>query len=459
MTRLLGLRYLWIDALCIIQDSEADMKGELERMDSIYSHAYVTVAAISGISNNDGFLQCPLAMNNPAARVSLPFRSRTGTHFEASLYVQASDGHINHFERDVDCSPWNSRGWTFQERFLSKRILHFGKDQIYFECHSSYKTESNDPVPMVPMGDWGHIEEAATPPETPAYLEAHTMNATTGEEAVVGGNLAKAANHISSASSRGRLYERWYRLVAAYSDRKLTYAIDKLPAISGLAQDLEISISDPDEKYLAGLWLGDLAQGLLWISSATWNEDMQSIQRSRPYRAPSWSWASMDGQITWATHWNCNDWRSVLGQSEPALKFIDADIITSGDNPHGCIVKAVLTVYGKALPVTFDRELKGSENELRRGPADFPYELIYDDTVIAAGLLDLQTTSFAPDQLWCLQIERQIERSFLSRGESPWSGLLLEKIEDKFSRVGLFILRQEHIHFFDDHEARTFCLV
>ena len=459
ITRLLGLRYLWIDALCIIQDSEADMKEELEMMDWIYSRAYVTVAAISGKSNNDGFLQCLLAMNNPAARVSLPFCSGTGTRFEASLYVQVSDGYVNRFERDVDCSPWNSRGWTFQERFLSKRILHFGKDQIYFECHSSYKTEGNYPVPFVPMDDWGRIEEAATSPETPAHPKAHTMNATTSEEAIVDGNSAEAANQIASASSRNRQYEIWYRLVAAYSDRKLTYAIDKLPAISGLAQELEMSISDPDEKYLAGFWLGDLAQGLLWMSSATWNEDMQNTQRSRPYRAPSWSWASMDGQITWSTHWNCTNWRSVLGRSEPAFRFLDADIITSGDNPHGCIVKAILTVYGKAVPVTFDRELKGSESDLRSGPTDFPYELIYNDTVIGAGLLDLQTTSFAPDQLWCLQIECQIERSFLSRGESPWSGLLLEKIEDKFSRVGLFILVEEHIHFFDNHEARTMCLV
>ncbi len=138
---------------------------------------------------------------------------------------------------------------------------------------------------------------------------------------------------------------------------------------------------------------------------------MQNIQRSRPYRAPSWSWASMDGQITWATHWNCNDWRSVLGQSEPAFKFLDADIITSGDSPHGCIVKAILTAYGKAVPVTFDRGLKGSESESGRGATDFPYELVYEDTVIGAGLLDLQTASFAPDQLWCLQIEHQMNEA------------------------------------------------
>ncbi len=218
ITRLLGLRYLLIDALCIIQDSEADMKRELERMDWIYSHAYVTVAATSSISNKDGFLQCPLAMNNSAVRVSLPFCSRTGTRFEASLYVQVSDGHVNRFEKNVDCSQWNNRGWTFQERFLSKRILHFGEDQIYFECHSSYKTEGNDPVPMVPMDDWGRFEEAATSPETPAYLTAHTMNVTTGEEVTVDGNSANAANQTASASSRNRLYERWYRLVAAYSD-------------------------------------------------------------------------------------------------------------------------------------------------------------------------------------------------------------------------------------------------
>ena len=421
------------------------MKEELERMDWIYSHAYMTATAISAISNNDGFLQCPLATNHPTARVSLPFRSRTGTHFEASLYVQASDGCINRFEKSVNLSPWNSRGWTFHERFLSKRILHFGKDQIYFECHSSYKTESNESVPLVPMNDWGPIEKAAMSPETPVDLIDDAMNVTIGEKVTVDGDSPKAANWMSSASSRNRLYERLYTLVAAYSDRKLTYNVDKLPAISGLAQDLEMIICDPDEKYLARLWLGDLAQGPLWMSSATWDEDRQNTQRLRPYRAPSWSWASMDGQITWATHWNCKDWRSVLGQSEPAFKFLDADIITSGDNPHGCIVKAILTVYGKAVPVTLDRNPKESESELRRGLTDFSYELIYDDIVIGAGLLDLQIASFAPDHLWCLQVERQIGRSSLSRGESPWSGLLLEKVEDKFSVVGLFILVEEQI--------------
>jgi hypothetical protein len=123
VARGLGVQYLWIDSLCIIQGETGNWKQESERMQDVYTSAYCTVAATSAVDSNSGFLKRNINTNSEY------------------LYVQDDLGRTVHvcsdlanFDRDVEGALLNTRAWVMQERFLSSRTIHFGANQMYWEC-------------------------------------------------------------------------------------------------------------------------------------------------------------------------------------------------------------------------------------------------------------------------------------------------------------------------------------
>lgn len=98
--------------------------------------------------------------------------------------------------------------------------------------------------------------------------------------------LALEAKRLKNGRSE---YETWYGFIQLYSQRSLTNEDDKLPALSGIAHAYSLR---HDSEYLAGLWLGGIATGLLWFNATT-----DPLRRPARYRAPSWSWVSLDGPI------------------------------------------------------------------------------------------------------------------------------------------------------------------
>ncbi|PON25124.1 hypothetical protein TGAM01_v206205 [Trichoderma gamsii] len=155
-------------------------------------------------------------------------------------------------------APWFQRGWTFQESYFSKRKLLIGDDMAYL-WHEG-RIESMD-------GMWYRSEDGAQ----------LTLDA--------------------SKSSRQNLMDQWYSMVGSYVRRRLSYEQDRLPALSGVARALATSF--PDLKYLAGLWKADLHKWLLWMPETTQNYDDYIKQRQHEYIAPSWSWASRPGPVSW----------------------------------------------------------------------------------------------------------------------------------------------------------------
>ena len=89
VTRLLGLRYLWIDSLCIIQDSKSDWEEEGSKMDQVYKNAYVTLAATSATTSHDGFLQRTPAPENP---ITLAYYFKDHTLCHSVVYLAITDG-------------------------------------------------------------------------------------------------------------------------------------------------------------------------------------------------------------------------------------------------------------------------------------------------------------------------------------------------------------------------------
>ncbi|KAF2807000.1 HET-domain-containing protein, partial [Mytilinidion resinicola] len=105
ITRLLGIRYLWIDSLCIIQDVPDDWLRESATMFSVYSNADITISASRASSSVDGFLSLDTEFASLKMRLTHPARKRS-----------------------------SSLAWVIQERYLSRRILLFGSAQTFWEC-------------------------------------------------------------------------------------------------------------------------------------------------------------------------------------------------------------------------------------------------------------------------------------------------------------------------------------
>ncbi|KAK8098544.1 heterokaryon incompatibility protein-domain-containing protein [Apiospora kogelbergensis] len=237
VTRALGLRYVWIDSLCIIQDSPDDWHQEAPRMAKIYSNAYVTIVATSAKSANDGFLERKVPEVPPA---KIPYSIPNGDLFEAGhcyLQVKCTPSLYHEPSMDLEAALWNSRGWTFQERILSRRLIHFTKDLIFIECWSSDWSEDN----RVPGNFYNRMPW-------------------------LGGGLG------------------------AQKIPKLCWVHDKLPALAGVIERLsEIT----GFHNVAGLWKEDFANGLTWTAQSYGLRG----RRLTSSQEPSWSWASWEGPI------------------------------------------------------------------------------------------------------------------------------------------------------------------
>jgi len=256
VTRSLGIRYLWVDALCIIQDSAADKTKEIAFMGEIYKNAAVTVAAGNATDANEGFL---MPRSLPSA-CSLPLyisKKQSGT-----LWLQDQKT----FKRPPE--PLDCRAWTFQEFLLSPRILYYGSNEVIWRC----RTES--------LKDWISLTSSlAYPLPSTSYLPLSIFETE------------------PAAKSKKYQDEIWRSIIKTYSKRSIILSEDRLPALSGIASELQIVWND---KYIAGLWQKCLLGQLLWAAEARFGSNLDKNQPLTyncnnvviGYKSPGWSWAT-----------------------------------------------------------------------------------------------------------------------------------------------------------------------
>ncbi|KAH8674178.1 heterokaryon incompatibility protein-domain-containing protein [Xylariales sp. PMI_506] len=310
VSRSLETYYIWIDSLCIIQDSLADWLSEAPRMCQIYANAHVTIAATSAASAHDGFLNRAEPVFQPA---KVPYqipglnKSSGGSYF----YLRPRNVHWAHDEltMDLEGSTWNSRAWTFQERLLSRRVIHFTKTIWFLECREGHCSEDNRP--------------------SGAFINRTPW---------IGGGLGQ----MGMLQDHQELLESWYEIIEAYSGRDLTRSSDKLPALHGVVQSFSEMIQD---NNCAGIWTADILRGLLW----TPNHEDEKSKRSLEARAPSWSWAAWDGLITYAVG-NSISW---VDNMSTWYKCFDVLDIGEGSAPYqhwSLRVRAALIPISRILP-------------------------------------------------------------------------------------------------------------
>ncbi|KAK3342020.1 heterokaryon incompatibility protein-domain-containing protein [Lasiosphaeria hispida] len=317
-TRSLGLRYLWIDSLCIIQDSDVDWEEQCAKMAHIYKSSFVTLSAPEASDNRDGFLcdrRAPLfstTVQFSTGKISCSISLSLLNHTNRRLYNTRSAWS---FLREPDTSPLSERAWVMQEALLSGRVLSFTADQMYMECRKFARTDRLHH----PVAGWAKRKRT---------YRRHNFS----------------LRSLSELTDIRRSHESWRDLVSHYATLELTKGTDKLPALSGLASEVHQATGD---QYLAGLWLEDLPWGLIWKSTF-----VPSLPLDSPYVAPSWSWASAGkASIDWSKDFVAESDGFFPDENEPQLCVTAVGITPSGQDPFGMVKEgSYLEVLGKTLP-------------------------------------------------------------------------------------------------------------
>ncbi|KAI1662792.1 HET-domain-containing protein [Daldinia decipiens] len=270
VTRALGLRYLWVDAFCIVQDSKEDKARNIAQIRNIFRHSYITIIAANAKKVSDGFLNRMLLYNTPS---TVPFRCPDSDDAVGTMYLQKGN--------PAPREPINARAWCLEERVLSSRALWYCSHTIQYECQNGHKNVDGggnmaDPLDGVPRLP----DRLFTPGLALNAIPTHGISI----DADIKGVAENEENEVNKA---------WDNILTLYTRRTLTKPRDRLIALSGVV-DYFAEFWGKRSKYIAGLWEHKLPYALLWYIS-------NGAIAARPalYRAPSWSWASVDGEVSY----------------------------------------------------------------------------------------------------------------------------------------------------------------
>ena len=409
VTRKLGFQYLWVDSICIIQDSEEDQLHELPKMASYYEKAYFTLIA-GGSSCTQGFLHPRKACEKHSGAsdfrnmLARPFLCAKG-HEHVLLFREETP-----YESSKE--PVSKRAWTFQERILSPRVLMYGQ-RVTWQCQSFQASDGG-------CDDW--IEDPWSRGQRGIYTELNKDRVLDASEGVLG-DL-----YPLKGRSADKLYDLWYQIVREYSRRSLTFQDDKFPAISALATKMQGKIGG---KYLAGLWSKDLLRGLLWSTYPT-----VTLVKPQTWRAPSWSWASVNNPIIY---------RRLPGPSAVVLAEVLECTITPKHlaAPHGEIKDAALEISGMIMTPPsgdFTKQIMKQDNRITHdNMGKVMMELaLFNEESSNAGFVNWEP----PEKHVLLLLYASMRDGSDwedEKGVATVAGLVLREVEEnKYERVGCF---------------------
>lgn len=284
MTRQLGFRYVWIDSLCIIQGSKEDWDNEAPTMNKVYRNAFLTLGAMASPHCYGGLFR----RRNPDMTSPCPFRLRTEEAGDMECLLVKSD----FWEVQVRHAPLSQRAWVVQERILAPRSLYFGESQLFWECRQQHACELfPEGVPHVFISE---VKEPQAVDVVSVKAFQATLRRLTNE--ALDGDHSDDDGKDWEPRQYERPYEVWNDIMESYAKCDLTNPDDKLVAISGVVKDFAHAI---DDEYVAGLWRKNIINGLLWVAKDELSP-LGAVPSVRPemYRAPTWSWASLDAPGT-----------------------------------------------------------------------------------------------------------------------------------------------------------------
>jgi hypothetical protein len=309
VTRQLKLEYLWVDSMCIIQDNEEDKDALIGQMHEIFACAHVTIAASKASRCTEGFL-APRS-NVPKFYIAIRDSMETcNVRPSRFILIPSSKSHVE---------PLVTRAWTLQETLLSRRILSYGSRQLSWYCG------------VCDNQDGGVMDR-----DSPNWASFQTLD----ENVISHPHRSGGIQSISTSL-------RWIEIVKQYTMRKMSEPADKLIAISAVAQRLVSLTEGKWGRYYAGIWTERFFQQLLWATP-----ESESAKRPVRYRAPSWSWAAIDGRL---------DWPSMLEliQAEILCTLLDVEIQPlRSEQPNGAVTAGRIKVYGEVKQVLWSADRK-----------------------------------------------------------------------------------------------------
>jgi hypothetical protein len=305
-------------------------------MKDVYSQAACTIAATAAKDSYEGlFFERHLTSRRPL-RVLITSDSDLATR-DARLATFPSSGpywfdYHDEWKTQVEEAPLNKRAWVSQERHLSLRTIHFGRTQIFWECHGCLASEVS---PLL-----------ATSPFRPGALK-RTLHEHTIQQRKL--SLGQSGGNDILPILDDRFYHSWLAFREYYSRCSMTREEDKLVALQGIAQQYALATSD---QLVAGLWRSRLIQELTWHKGKL----SRSARNAKKWRAPTWSWAS------------CND--RIYGSSNPPFwdRFKDLSslqywsTVSNFDvsaKPSGELEHALLYVECRPMHVTIEPDDEG----------------------------------------------------------------------------------------------------
>jgi len=298
----LDIHYIWIDSLCIVQDDDCDWREQASRMADIYIIAYVSIAAVRAEDASQGLFNF-----NPESRIGSHFPDYPWAHVRERFYLSVPNpSELNWHKQKNDGKALYKRGWTFQELSLSRRVLHFGAQEVMWVCREATVCE-------------GEPEENFRLPD-------------------------RVAVNMSESGSSLRVL--WYRIVQGYSWRNFTFGKNKFPAIAAFASQLQTT--NNGARYVAGLWESTLLFDLLWYCP----RDSPDLDTPHPVGSriiPSWSWASAKRPVHWLEESELDFWQYI-----PCTEVIQITYNTRGPPILGDIVEASLAFRAPVIKLYKD---------------------------------------------------------------------------------------------------------
>lgn len=269
---ILGYRYLWIDSLCIVQDNETDKAKQLKAMDVIYTRASLTIVAAGGDDANAG-----LSGLRPGSRNL----TQVTAEYSPDLTIMAVQPDC---QTALEAATWNTRGWTYQERLLSRRYLFFVNDTVYFQCAlgiwgEDYVAEHPKLIQTAPMMDI--ILSRSWQPPTMTKRTRYRLSIDPASE-------KQAIDHLKES-----IFPIYCQIIAEYTARSMSYATDRLNGVSGI---LSVLARNGSMELLHGLPKAVLDAAILWRPQRELTRVPVNPDTGRPYW-PSWSWAGWIGGV------------------------------------------------------------------------------------------------------------------------------------------------------------------
>lgn len=290
-TLALGIEYLWIDSICIVQGDSKDWIREAPTMNAVYKNSYVTLAALCGDDSRHGLLTSSMeALSSPVAQL----RTAESIHV---LYTRPphyldfviQDHTIKATEHGCHY-PLLSRAWTYQERIVSTRVIFFTESEMIYQCQCNVTCEC------------GATRHYYRDKETLAGLNKSLIALTTkriSKSSQASTSSAKSQS-IGLPGSKSAAHIWRHAVVKDYSRLNITESRDRLPAIGAIAEQFQ-GIR-PDEEYLAGLWSASLLEDLMWICDSG-KFKRQGLSRkenlARHNGLPTWAWGSVRSPVTY----------------------------------------------------------------------------------------------------------------------------------------------------------------